>query len=309
MTILCLEEPAVAASWKEALSTALPGIEVRLNEGDGAPEDVKMVVLWDELEVLQNHPNVAAAVILGAGVDHLLPVADSIPERVQVIRLVDDSITGQMLEWVAMAVLTHTRRWDEYRDFQQRKNYEEIPLPVPSELTIGILGAGILSAAVAQLLSNIGYNVGVWSRGPKSIAGVESYHGADGLSALMGNSDLCVCMLPLTDFTREICGSNLFATMKRGSYFINAARGAHVDERALIEALDSGQLCGATLDVQVAEPLPDDHPFWEHPKVKLTPHVATISYARFCAAQVADNYHRLLAGQPLLNVVDLARQY
>ena len=309
MTILCLEEPDIAASWRDALATVLPGVEVRLDERAGAREDVKMVVLWDELDVLNRHPNVGAAVILGAGIDHLLPIANSIREQVQVVRLVDDSITGQMLEWVTLAVLVQTRRWDEYRDFQQCCNYQEIPLSVPSELTIGILGAGILGVGAAQLLSTIGYKVSVWSRTAKSIEGVGSYHGQTGLDELLAESDLTVCMLPLTDATRGICGSSLFAAMKRGSYFINAARGAHVDEDALLSALDSGQLAGATLDVQAEEPLPNGHSFWAHPKVKLTPHIATISYARFCAAQVADNYRRLIAGERLRNVVELHRQY
>ena len=309
MAILCLEDEGLAELWQQELTALLPDTRVHIESQRDGAEEVRLVVLWDEIEVFASHPNLEVAVILGAGIDHLLPLMDKIPEQVTLVRLVDPSITGQMLEWVTLAVLTQTRRWDVYREFQKRKNYEEIPLPVPAEISIGILGAGVLGAAAARLLASMGYSVSVWSRTLKRLDDVRSLHGEEGLSELLASSDYTVCMLPLTERTHHICDEAMFAGMKPGAYFINAARGEHVDETALLRALDTGRLEGATLDVQHEEPLPDDHPFWTHPKVKITPHVATISHARCCAPQVAENYRRLLAGEALINVVDRQRQY
>ena len=214
MAILCVEEPDIAAEWQRALRAELRDVDVYVDIETNRAQDVRMVVLWDELEVFATHPNVQAAVILGAGVDHLLSMANQIPECIQIIRLVDASITGQMLEWVALAVLTQTRCWGEYRAFQRDKNYEEIPLPVPAEPRVGILGAGVLGVAAGKLLSSIGYQVGVWSRSAKSLDGIDSYSGEDGLERLYGVSDICICMLPLTDATRGICDASLFEAMK-----------------------------------------------------------------------------------------------
>lgn len=309
MTILVLEEPEEAQSWKQALERQLPGVEVRLALDEGDPSNIEMVILWDELDALIAMPRLKAAVILGAGVDHLLDQSSTIPAGVHVVRLVDPSLTSQMLEWVALSVLAHNRAWDEYRDLQRQGRYEELSVPLAAERTVGILGLGVLGRAAGELLYSIGYHVEGWSRSPKEIDGIACHHGDTGLRKLLAGADIVVCMLPLTGDTENLFNAETFALMKAGSYFINAARGGHVVEEDLIAAIDSGRLSGATLDVQRTEPLPQDHPFWTHPKIKITPHIATFTYARSCAGQVAENYRRLAAGEPLLNVVDMTRQY
>lgn len=214
-----------------------------------------------------------------------------------------------MTEWVLLAVMTHTRRWDDYRELQRAHRYEELSVPVPGEVTVGILGLGTLGRRAAEVLTRVGFRVCGWSRSPKSIDSVRCHHGKDGLDALLAESDIVVCMLPLTDETNGLLSQRLFERMKPGAYLINAARGGHLVEDDLLSAVEGGQLSGATLDVQAQEPLPDDHPFWDHPRVRLTPHIATFSYPRFCAEAIAANYRRLLAGQPLHDVIDLNRQY
>ena len=268
-----------------------------------------MAVVWDDLDALAGLPALRAVVVLGAGVDHLLGRLDAMPEGVACLRIVDDSVRAQMVEWVLLALVTHTRRWDDYRDQQRVGSYEELPVPVPPDLVVGILGFGVLGRATGELLRDIGYRVRGWSRSAKRAEGIECFAGDEALGTFLSACDVVVCMLPLTARTEGLLRRDTFAMMKRGAYLINVARGGHVVEADLVAAIDEGRLSGATLDVQREEPMPAEHPFWSHPRIRITPHVATYTLARFCAAQVADNYRRLQRGEPLHNRVDLGRQY
>jgi glyoxylate/hydroxypyruvate reductase A len=309
MTILCIESEAAARRWRAALEKAIPGLDVRIWPEAGHRDDIEMVLLWDELDVLASLPNLKAAVILGAGVDHLFRPGVVFPRHLQVARLVDPSITSQMIEYVTLAVLARTRHWDRYRDLQREHRYEELPASVPADVTIGILGLGELGAAAASTLSGIGYRVCGWGRSQRRIDGVECFSGSAGLGAMAAQSDILVCLLPLTEDTRDILNRSLFEKTKRGGYLINAARGGHLVEPDLMAAIEAGQLSGATLDVQRTEPMPDNHPFWDHPAIRITPHIATITSPEYCASQVAENYRRLRAGQKLANAIDPERQY
>lgn len=309
MTILCIEGEAAANRWRNALRRELPNVDVRIWPDAGARDKVEMVLLWDELDVLAELPALRAAVILGAGVDHLFKPGVTFPNHLQVARLVDPSITSQMIEYVTLAVLARTRRWDEYRTLQRERRYEELPASVPADVTIGILGLGALGSACARTLGGIGYRVCGWGRTAREVEGVTCFHGADGLKDILGQSDILVCLLPLTADTRDILNSRLFAAMKDGAYLINAARGGHLVEPDLIAAIDGGKLAGATLDVQRSEPMKPDHPFWNHLGIKITPHIATLTSPDYCASQVAENYRRLKAGKPMVNAIDPGRQY
>ena len=309
MSILVIEEAAEAAEWARHLRTELPDVEIRVWPDVPDPDAVEMAVVWDNLDALVPLARLRALVVLGAGVDHLLERRDALPEGVPCLRIVDDSVRTQMVEWVLLALVTHLRRWDEYRELQRRGRYEELPVPVPSEVVVGILGFGVLGRATGEILRDIGYRVRGWSLSRKQVAGIECFAGEGELGAFLAGCDVLVCMLPLTAQTEGRFGREVFAMMKRGAYFINAARGGHVVEADLVAAIDEGRLSGATLDVQREEPMPAGHPFWSHPRIRITPHVATYTLARFCAAQVADNYRRLHRGDALLHRVDLGRQY
>ena len=309
MSILIIEEAAEAEDWARHLRAALPGSEVLVWPEVPDPEAVEMAVVWDDLDALAGLPNLRAVVVLGAGVDHLLGRLDAMPEGVTCLRIVDDSVRAQMVEWVLLALVTHTRRWDDYREQQRAGSYEELPVPVPPDLVVGILGFGVLGRATGELLRDIGYRVRGWSRSAKRAEGIECFAGDGELGTFLSACDVVVCMLPLTAQTEGLLRRDTFAMMKRGAYLINVARGGHVVEADLVAAIDEGRLSGATLDVQREEPMPAGHPFWSHPRIRITPHVATYTLARFCAAQVADNYRRLQRGEPLHNSVDLGRQY
>ena len=159
------------------------------------------------------------------------------------------------------------------------------------------------------VLAAMGYRVCGWSRRARAMEGVSCFSGPGGLAAMAGGCDILVCLLPLTAETADILNGRLFDAMKPGAWLINAARGGHLVEADLLAGLDDGRLAGATLDVQRDEPMGADHPFWDHPKVVVTPHIASITSPEHSAAQVADNYARLRSGRALRHVVDVERRY
>jgi glyoxylate/hydroxypyruvate reductase A len=228
---------------------------------------------------------------------------------VPVARLVDTRLTQGMTEWVLLNVLRFHRQDLEYRDLQVRRVWEELPAPETSARRIGIMGLGELGTDAARALRALGFPVMGWSRRPKQVEGVETFHGDDGLLAMAARADMLVCLLPLTPQTRGVIDARLLGAMKPGGYLLNAARGGHQVAADLLAALDSGQLAGAALDVFEPEPLPADSPFWSHPKVILTPHAASITIPSSAAPQVVENIHRARDGRPLINLVDFAAGY
>jgi glyoxylate/hydroxypyruvate reductase A len=166
-----------------------------------------------------------------------------------------------------------------------------------------------LGIASARTLRSMDYRVMGWSRSPKSVEGVECFSGPEGLKVMLARSDLLVCLLPLTPETRGILNADLFAALPRGAIVINGARGGHLVEADLIPAIDSGQLGGASLDVFAEEPLPPDHPFWRHPKIHVTPHIAGVTHPSRAAETVVEAIRLHEAGLPLKNVVNRTKGY
>jgi glyoxylate/hydroxypyruvate reductase A len=176
-------------------------------------------------------------------------------------------------------------------------------------MRVGILGLGELGSYVAGRLAGLGFTVQGWSRSAKSFEGITSYCGGEGLAAFLAAIDILVCLLPLTAATKDILNNRLFRQLPNGAYIINVARGDHLVEKDLLAAIDGGHLSGALLDVFRTEPLPQEHPFWRHPRITVTPHISSITHPESAVLQILENYHRALAGQPLLNQVDPARGY
>jgi glyoxylate/hydroxypyruvate reductase A len=172
-----------------------------------------------------------------------------------------------------------------------------------------VLGLGAIGGDTAAKLASLGFQVAGWSRTPKALEGIESFHGEAGFLPFLQRTDILVCLLPLTPETTGVLDARAFAALPAGAYVINLARGGHVVEEDLLAAIDGGHLAGATLDVFQTEPLPNGHPFWAHPKVHVTPHIAGLTNPRTSAAQVIENIRRVRAGQPPLNLVDAARGY
>ena len=158
-------------------------------------------------------------------------------------------------------------------------------------------------------MARLGFDVAGWSRRPKFLDHVTSFHGADGLAAFLSRTEILVCLLPLTTATRGLIDGQFLAMLPAGAALINAARGDHVVDQALLAALDSGHISAATLDVFGEEPLPQEHAYWQHPKVTVTPHISAVTDPVSSADQVAENIRRLRAGEPLINLVDLNQEY
>lgn len=308
MALLFISADDPAESWRDELEKRMPELEVRIWPEVGRVEEVEVALVWRPPEgALQQFPNLKAILSLGAGIDGLLADA-SLPE-VPLARMVDPSLTATMGEYVLAAVLRHHRELDHFHRAQQQTRWEfRFPRPA-AERRIGVMGLGELGAAAAALLARHGFDVAAWSRSRRALEGIESYAGGAELEAFLARTEILVCLLPLTPATRGILNARSFAAMPSGSFVINAARGRHLVAGDLIEALDAGRLAGATLDVFDEEPLPAASPLWRHPKVLITPHVASYCVPSSAADGVVLNVRRALSGEPLLHQVDRARGY
>ncbi|SLN25165.1 2-hydroxyacid dehydrogenase [Oceanibacterium hippocampi] len=295
--------------WRAELTKRIPDLELRRYPEIGDPSEIDYALVWKPKPgLLARCDRLRAIFSLGAGVDHIL-CDPALPKSVPLTRVVDPNLTQRMTEYVVQQVLACHRRQREY-DRQQRETvWAECYTPTAGERRVGIMGLGVLGEDAASKLVQIGFPVAGWRRSRHAVPGVECFAGEAELDAFLARTDILVCLLPLTPETGDMLDGRLFAKLPEGAYVINAARGGHLVEGDLIRALDSGHLAGAVLDVFRTEPLPADHDFWRHPKIVVTPHVASISDPRTIADQVAENIRRDQAGEPLLNRVDLARGY
>ena len=310
MAILLSTKAHTMQDWKAALLAVDPSLEIRLFPDAGDPSEIEAAVVWTahDMMELRRYPNLKLIVSMGAGVEHLLRPPGP-PPGIPVARLKDVLLTSAMAEWVLLNVLRFHRQDPEYRALQQRKEWLELSAPSTAERRIGILGIGELGSASARVLTSLGFPVMGWSRSAKTLPGVQSFHGADGLMAMAAQSDILICLLPLTPQTRGVLNARLLSALPRGADVINRARGGHMVAEDMLAALDSGHIAGAALDVFEPEPLPAESRFWSHPKVFLTPHAASITIPSSVAPQVVENIRNLRAGRPLINLVDFSLGY
>jgi glyoxylate/hydroxypyruvate reductase A len=253
--------------------------------------------------LLASFRNLKLIVSLGMGVDHLL-ADDRLPEGVPIVRIMDDGLVGQMSEYALYWALRHHREIERYEAFQRAREWKQLDLIDTLTRRVGIMGLGSIGQDTAKKFAMLGFPTAGWSRTPKTVPGVETFHGSDGFQNFLARSDILVDVLPLTRDTRGLLDAAAFAALPKGAYFINMARGGHVVDEALLAALDSGHLGGAALDVFNQEPLPADHRYWTHPKVHVTPHIAGATNPRTASPGVIENIRRLRSGQPLINRVD-----
>lgn len=295
-------------AWRQELARRLPDLDFRLWPDMGDPAEITMALVWlPPPGLLAGLPNLKAVFSLGAGVDAMLrdPGLPDLP----LCRMVDPSLTTSMSEFVLTLVLRYHRNLDLY-ERQQRERVWKLELPRPADATkVGIMGLGVLGADAAGALVRNDFDVRGWSRTPRRLEGVTTFAGRDRLDAFLGELDILVNLLPLTADTENILDRRLFAALPRGARLINVARGRHLVEQDLLAALEEGQVAHATLDVFATEPLPGEHPFWDHPRITVLPHTASYSLPRSGAEMVVENIRRLRDGRPLEHVVDRARGY
>ncbi|MCY1517582.1 Glyoxylate/hydroxypyruvate reductase A [compost metagenome] len=214
-----------------------------------------------------------------------------------------------MVEYVSLAVLALHRDFFDYVAAKAARTWEPLEVPPASSRTIGVMGMGSLGSAVLQRLAAYGFRLRGWNRSPRLVDGVESFAGPDQLQPFLAGCDILICLLPLTPATKGILNRELFSALPAGAALINVGRGPHLVDADLLEALDSGQLSRAILDVTDPEPLPADHPFWAHPRVFLTPHVASMTQPETAAPILMENVRRHQRGEPLTDVIDRSRGY
>lgn len=295
--------------WQRELQSRIPGLEVRIWPDVGDESEIDYALIWKMPHgELATYPNLKAIFSLGAGVDHALDDPD-FPKNLPFSRVIDPDLTQRMMEYVVQHVLNHHRFQNIYDQQQDEKIWNDIFIPAATNRKVGILGMGELGGSAAGALSSLGFDVAGWSRSKKQIPDVTSFAGEAELDAFLARTEILVCLLPLTPATTDILNRDLFNRLPEGASIINAGRGLQLVEEDLLESLNSGHLSQATLDVFRTEPLPEDHPFWPHPNVRITPHNASISDPARVADLVAENMQRVEVGQPVLNQVNIERGY
>lgn len=253
-------------------------------------------------------PRLQTVFVMGAGVDKLLQRND-LPADVRIVRLTDAGMAQQMTEYCLYGVLHYQRQMDRYAQQQQERAWTPLDTRLARDVRVGILGLGELGGKVARDLARLGYRVAGWSRRSRQIDGVRCLHGEDGLRALLPQTDVLFCVLPSTPETRHLLDAETLALLPDDAALINAGRGSLIDEAALLARLDGGHLRFALLDVFAEEPLPENHPFWRHPRVIVTPHVAADTVPEDAVRQIAANLRAQAGGLPLTGIVDRVRGY
>ncbi len=309
MALLFLSEADPVDEWRNALNAEIPDLDIRVwPDHVGNPDEIDLALVWSPPPgELKRYPNLKAILSLGAGIDALLE--DQTLPDLPLARMVDPSLTQTMADYALLAVLRHHRQFDLFEREQRRSNWAFAFPKAVQDRKVGVMGLGVLGKAAALALHRQGFDLAGWSRSAKSIKGIETFHGMDQIDSFLARSEILVCLLPLTQETNGILNGSLFKKLPKGAYLINAARGSHLIEHELIEALDSGQLAGATLDVFENEPLPDHSPLWLHERILITPHVASYCMPKTAAKGVAENIRLARADKPLKHQVDRSKGY
>ena len=302
MTLLYKSSAQRGCVWKELFAQEAPDIEFRLWPDAGNPADVRYLAAWEPpAELISTFPNLEVLFSVGAGVDQF--DLSQVPRQVQVVRMIEPLLTQGMAEYVALATLALHRNLIDYVDAQRERRWTPIELVPAAERRVSVMGLGTMGRAAIEALRPFGFQLAGWSRSKRTIADVECFAGADSLDAFLGRSDILICLLPLTPETSGILRRETFEKLPSGARLINAARGAHLVEQDLLHALASGQISGAILDVLAQEPPPADHPFWNHPRILITPHMASNTSAESGGRALLDNVLRHERGEPMMGVV------
>ncbi|MDX1753725.1 MAG: glyoxylate/hydroxypyruvate reductase A [Salinimicrobium sediminis] len=306
MSFLIVSSQRDPKAWVQALKEQDPNLDLEVYPEVADPSKVEFALSWKHPHgIYKNYPNLKAIASMGAGIDHIINDPE-IPQHIRITRVIDEQLTKDMSVFVLSLILDHLRNLSYHYCSREWKPLKYLR---PEEVQVGIMGMGVLGVGVAEKLIRNKFNVTGWSRSQKEILGVTTFHGDDQLQDFLEQSNVLVCLLPLTSQTENILNKRLFERLPQGAYVINVARGPHLVEEDLLEMIDSGHLSGASLDVFRKEPLPEDHPFWKHEKIRITPHIASVTNPSTVVPQILENYERIKQGKELNNVVDREKEY
>ncbi len=275
--------------------------------GEIAPADADYIIHATGGPISDFAPftNTRAVLSLWAGVEKIV---GNTTLTQPLCRMVDDGLRQGMVEWVVGHVLRAHLGMDHYV-CQKPVTWEQHVPPLAADRSVTVLGLGELGSAAATALAQLGFRVTGWSRSPRDVAGVRCLAGQENLPHALASAEILVGLLPQTPETIDLLNAERLALLPKGSFIINAGRGTLIVDDALIAALDNEQIAHATLDVFRTEPVPSDHPFWSHPGVTISPHIAAATRASTAAEKIAENIARAESGQPLLHVVDRTLSY
>lgn len=308
MTVLVAVKGWDPGHWVDALRARAPGRDVVVAPDVPDPAAVRYALVWKpEPGRLAFYPNLEVIFSLGAGVDHL--TSDPALPALPIVRIVDPDLTMRMTEWVVLQVLLHHRKQRLYDRLQAERRWAPQDQVSARGLRVGVMGLGVLGLDAARALAGLGFPVAGWSRTPKTVPGLETYAGPDGLPAFLARTDLLVVLLPLTADTRGLIDAALIDGLAKdgplgGPVLVNAGRGGLQDEVAIDAALRDGRLAAASLDVFAVEPLPETSPLWDAPNLTITPHVAAESDPVALSTYVMGQIEAYERGEGLANLVD-----
>jgi glyoxylate/hydroxypyruvate reductase A len=320
--VLCARESA-APQWLAGLERAFAAraIAAQLDFRDANTKDVRtdapqadIAIVWKPPAALFDEQRQLKLIFnLGAGVDALLALPN-LPREAMLVRLEDAGMAPALAEYVLTAVLRVYRGLDRYAQQQRDARWAPLPLANKRDVTVGVLGLGVIGGAIAQRLREQGFAVRGFARTPKTLPGIDCRHGTlqslDGaFGAFLDGLQVLVSVLPLTDDNMGVLDARSLARLAPGAHLVNVGRGGHLVDADVLRLLDSGQLGAATLDVFATEPLPADHGYWRHPRVLVTPHVSAVTELEPAVAQIADKLAAWLRGAAMSGIVDRARGY
>jgi glyoxylate/hydroxypyruvate reductase A len=308
MTLLFKVDPARGHAWKALFAEHAPDIEVRLWPEVGDPADIRYLATWQPPQGIgERFANLEVVFATSAGVDQFDTTA--LGPSVQVVRMLDPGIVRGIVEYATMTVLALHRDLPLYLQQQRQGRWQEQQNVPAQQRCIGVMGLGNLGQAVLRQLQGFGFALRGWSRTVKELEGVTCYAGEAGLPDFLAGCDILICLLPLTPQTAGILDARLFAILPRGASLINLGRGAHLVEADLLQALDTGQLRHAVVDVLAHEPPQQEHPLMNHPNVWVTPHIGAVTHPESAFGVLLENLRKHQRGEPMHGAVHRERGY
>ena len=293
--------------WITIFKKLIPDWEIQLLESIKNKDLIDTALVWNHPRgVFKEFKNLSLVCSLGAGVDHLISDPE-IPKGIKITRIVDPLLSFSMSNYIIMAVLQYHRKFDKYIEDQKNKIWDHNLSP-EINISIGILGLGTLGGDAAIKLKNIGFDVYGYSPSPKQINGIMCFSG-NKMNEFLKKINVLICTVPSTPRTHNLLSKKLFNQLQNPTYLINVARGKVQNEADILSAINNGSLTGAFLDVFEKEPLPVSSPLWNHKKIKITPHIASVTNAEAGAKQIIENYKRNVNNKKLINEIDLGKGY